>query len=98
MSHALRRYYDYFRIENGHRTEPAVIQFSDTNNTVDVRILPPDNRTPWEKEGMSREAWMDKDPYTQAYREARRMSKSPGPVLDPEAFAHYKALIRAIRE
>ena len=59
MSHTLRRYYSYFIIEGGSRTEPAVIQFSDVSHTVDVRILPPDNRPAWEKAGMSYSAWRE---------------------------------------
>lgn len=53
MTYHMRSYYDYFRIEHGKRTEPAVIQFSDVDDTVDVRILPPDNRPEWEKRGLS---------------------------------------------
>ena len=53
MTHAMRTYYDYFRIESGSRTEPAVITFDDRRMTADVRILPPDNRPEWEKRGMT---------------------------------------------
>ena len=99
MTHAMRTYYDYFRIEHGSRTEPAVITFDDDGMTADVRILPPDNRPHWAKAGFAtREAWLDTDPYTQAYREAKRMSTSPGPILDPEAFEHWKKLIRNIKK
>ena len=60
MTHAMRTYYDYFRIESGSRTEPAVIQFSDVSNTADVRILPPDDRSEWEKLGMSYQQYYEK--------------------------------------
>ena len=59
MSHTLRRYYSYFIIEGGSRTDPAVIHFSDVSHTADVRILPPDNRPAWEKAGMSYSAWRE---------------------------------------
>ena len=53
MTHAMRTYYDYFRIESGSRTDPAVITFDDRRMTVGVCILPPDNRPERIKRGMS---------------------------------------------
>lgn len=37
MTPALLRYYDYLRIEQGHRTKPAVINLDDEAMTADVR-------------------------------------------------------------
>ena len=60
MTHAMRSYYSYFIIESGDRTKPAVIQFSDLSERVDVRILPPDNRPEWEKRGLTYAQWHEK--------------------------------------
>ena len=95
MTTSMRCYYDDFRIEHGHRTEEAIIRFCPESATVDVAILPPDTRTEWEKAGMSYTTWMDQDPYTLAYREARRRSKTSD-LSDPDDFRYYQSLIRAI--
>ena len=60
MTYAMRSFYDDFRIHHGHRTEPAILLFSDVSNTVDVRIVI-DNRTPWEKEGLTYMQWHEKN-------------------------------------
>ena len=58
MTYAMLHYYDDYRIHNGDRNEPALIQFCDESMTVDVRILlPPDNRPAWEKEGLTYMQW-----------------------------------------
>ena len=38
MTPSLVRYYDDFRIEDGHRTKPAVITLDDETMTADIRI------------------------------------------------------------
>jgi len=38
MTHGMVRYYDDFRIEQGHRTKPAELIFDDEAMTVDVRV------------------------------------------------------------
>ena len=60
MTYEMRDYYSCFLIENGSRTEPAVIQFLEVSNTVDVSILPTDSRNPWVKAGMSYMTWHEK--------------------------------------
>ena len=61
MTHAMLHYYDDYRIHNGDRNKPAVIQFCDESGTVDVRILPPDNRPAWEKEGLTYMQWHERN-------------------------------------
>ena len=71
MTDARRWYYDDFRIHNGDRNKPAVIQFCDESGMVDVRILPPDNRPEWEKRGMS---------YQQYHEQVVLGGKKPKPL------------------
>lgn len=60
MTYAMLHYYDDYRIHSGDRNEPAVIQFG-IDGTVDVRILPPDNRPAWEKEGLTYMQWHERN-------------------------------------
>jgi len=60
MTIALVRYYDDFRIHNGHRTDNAIITLDPDTMTADVRLLPPDTRPEWEKRGMTYHEYREK--------------------------------------
>ena len=53
MTHAMRFYYDDFRIHAGDRTDNALITFDSDTMTCDVQVLAPDNRPEWIKRGMT---------------------------------------------